>query len=168
MKVKIGKYLPYYSAYGMFDFLEKIIGEDRYDRLSEGKLFTFIDKVLYKVSSLFDRKVYVKIHPWDTWSLDHTLALIIRPALIQLKETSHGYFIVDESDIPLYVQAQLKAWKKDNEDIHNLYYNWVLDEMIWAFQQVLDDAFYTKYDEGYDRMQRGLIFFGKYYRGLWD
>lgn len=168
MKVKIGKYLPYYSAYGMFDFLERFIGEDRYDKLSEGKLFAFIDSVLYKASSLFDRKVYVKIQPWDTWSLDHTLALIIHPALIQLKETSHGYALVEESDIPLYVQAQLKAWKKDNEDIYHLYWEWVMDEMIWAFQQVLDDALYAKSEEEYHRMQRGLTFFGKYYQALWD
>jgi hypothetical protein len=25
----------------------------------------------------------IVIHPWDTWSMDHTLALIIHPMLVQ-------------------------------------------------------------------------------------
>ena len=37
-----------------------------------------------------DRKVDIKIESFDTWNLDSTLALIILPALIQLKETKHG------------------------------------------------------------------------------
>ena len=33
----------------------------------------------------------VEIHPWDTWALDHTLALIIVPALEQLRDCSQSY-----------------------------------------------------------------------------
>ena len=36
------------------------------------------------------RKINVQIDRYDTWSLDHTLALIILPALIQLKETKQS------------------------------------------------------------------------------
>jgi len=36
------------------------------------------------------RKINVQIERHDTWSLDHTLAIIIYPALIQLKATKHG------------------------------------------------------------------------------
>jgi hypothetical protein len=36
------------------------------------------------------RKIDVKIDNFDTWALDHTLAVIILPALIQLKQTKHG------------------------------------------------------------------------------
>ena len=36
------------------------------------------------------RKIDVRIDKFDTWSLDHTLANIILPALLQLKATKHG------------------------------------------------------------------------------
>ncbi len=36
------------------------------------------------------RKINVEIDYYDTWSLDHTLAMIIYPALLQLKATKHG------------------------------------------------------------------------------
>ena len=36
------------------------------------------------------RRVSVEVDSFDSWSLDHTLALIILPALIQLKHTKHG------------------------------------------------------------------------------
>ena len=32
----------------------------------------------------------IHIDPWDTWSMDYTLALIILPMLNQLKESKHG------------------------------------------------------------------------------
>ena len=35
--------------------------------------------------------VDVEIHPWDTWALDYTLALIIIPALEQLRDGTHSY-----------------------------------------------------------------------------
>jgi len=34
------------------------------------------------------RKVSVQIDDFDTWSLDHTLALIIHPALVKFKQDS--------------------------------------------------------------------------------
>ena len=36
------------------------------------------------------RHVKIQIEKFDTWNLDHTLAMIILPALIQLKYTKHG------------------------------------------------------------------------------
>ena len=46
------------------------------------------------------RRVEVKIHRYDTWSMDHTLALIIHPMLVQLKEKNHGYFSTESEDAP--------------------------------------------------------------------
>ena len=37
------------------------------------------------------REVYIKLHRYDTWNMDHTLALIIYPMLKQLKEQSKGH-----------------------------------------------------------------------------
>lgn len=36
------------------------------------------------------RRIDIQIDKYDTWNMYHTLALIIYPMLIQLKETKHG------------------------------------------------------------------------------
>ena len=38
-----------------------------------------------------NRAYHIHIDDWDVWSLDYTLATIIHPALIRLKEINHGY-----------------------------------------------------------------------------
>ena len=53
----------------------------------------------------FERDKDIVIHPYDTWSMDHTLALIIVPMLKQLKETKHGAPNVDASDVPMYLKS---------------------------------------------------------------
>ena len=47
-----------------------------------------------------EQKVSVQIDPWDTWSMDHTLAHIVVPMLKQLKEASISAGVVDNSDVP--------------------------------------------------------------------
>jgi len=52
----------------------------------------------------FDRrtgqKQKIHIDRWDTWSMDHTLAPVILPMLVQLKATKHGAPCVDLEDVP--------------------------------------------------------------------
>ena len=136
---------------------------------------------------------YVKIDYWDIWNMDSTLAPIILPMLKQLKEHKHGSGIVDLEDVPEYLRCDsTEEWddqkcfdfyrehevKEGDRDIHARW-NWVLDEMIWAFEQLCDydndKEFYSgdKFDiEGYqkhhERIQNGTRLFGKYYRNLWD
>ena len=46
-----------------------------------------LSKAIQWVWDKVDRKIdYVKVDRWDTWSMDHTLALIIVPLLKKLKE----------------------------------------------------------------------------------
>lgn len=87
---------------------------------------------------------YVKIDPWDTWSMDSTLSTIIVPMLKQLQATKHGHPLVDDADVPEYLQshmAQPKEHEWDWDDLAEMRWDWVLKEMIWAFEQkVTDDA----------------------------
>jgi hypothetical protein len=87
---------------------------------------------------------YIKIDRYDTWSMDHTLADIILPMLKQLKETKHGAPCTDDSDVPEYLRshmAQPKEHEWDTDSLHFMRWDWILDEMIWAFEQkVADDA----------------------------
>ena len=95
-----------------------------------------------------NRVMNVRIDKYDTWNLDHTLALIILPALKQFLKKLHGY----PGDL------SEKQWDD------------VLNKMIWSFEAILmeneKDDIYTI--EGNNRIQEGLELFGKYYRSLWD
>ena len=150
----------------------------------------------------FDRRqqrVKVHIDRWDTWSMDHTLAPIILPMLVQLKETKHGAPHVDLEDVPKELHGK-KLTKKQKEkgevdDKHFERWDWVLNEMIWAFEQKCRDHweedYYGPYIEGegegdgilgghfewtddegrqkhQERMSNGFRLFGKYFESLWD
>lgn len=86
----------------------------------------------------------VRIDRWDTWSMDHTLADIVLPMLRQLQATKHGAPFVDDEDVPEELRstaADPKENEWDTDSNHFLRWDWVLDEMIWAFEQkVTDDA----------------------------
>ena len=84
---------------------------------------------------------YVKIDKWDTWSMDYTLSHIIVPMLKQLQETKHGAPCVDDEDVPVElrsISAPAKENDYDIDDNHFKRWDWVLNEMIWAFEQNLD------------------------------
>ena len=137
----------------------------------------------------------IEIHNYDTWSMDHTLALIIHPMLIQLKETKHGAPNVDMSDVPEELRIndpENKAFWSNGETDEKFFdrWDWIMGEMIWAFEQKVKDDWEDEYygphipnDEGIggfewidhdglkehqNRMSNGFRLFGKYYENLWD
>lgn len=130
------------------------------------------------------RKVQVAIHDYDTWSADHTLSLIILPLLKRLKELKHGSPIVDQEDVPQNLRTTYPAMYNGQLDLFNTYdeigdmedpliharWNYVLDEMIWAHQQIIADIDWELEMnlEWSLRIQTGLKLFGKYYQSLWD
>jgi hypothetical protein len=93
---------------------------------------------------IFPRFDYVKIDRWDTWSMDYTLAHIILPMLKQLKESKHGAPFTEDEDVPEYMRshmAQPKENEWDTDSLHFMRWDWILNEMIWAFEQKMaDDA----------------------------
>ena len=140
---------------------------------------------------------YVKVDRWDTWSADHTLAQIILPTLKMLKEVKNGAPNVDDDDVPLSLKStsappKENAW--DTDDNHFRRWDYVLDEMIFAFQCKVDDSWEDQFHSGefdkdktpgekgwegthkfdakghkrfHDRIANGFRLFGKYYEGLW-
>jgi hypothetical protein len=90
------------------------------------------------------RKISVRIDKWDTWSMDSTLAMIIVPMLKQLKKTTHGAPDTDVEDSPKNLRPtpkQVEIYKEKGETDPKFFerWNWILDEMIWAFSQVNTD-----------------------------
>ena len=98
-----------------------------------------------------ERKISVKIDKWDTWSMDHTLALIVHPMLVQLKATTHGAPLVDDEDVPEELKstsAPATEHEYDTDDNHFKRWEWALDEMIWAFAQKIDDRAEDQFHSG--------------------
>lgn len=100
-----------------------------------------------------DRKIDVEIERFDTWSLDHTLAHIILPALIQLKETKHGVpsDFADAGGEDYNQQDSFDFYKETHEDAFAercKQWDEVLDKMIWSFQQISLDEYDAKYHHG--------------------
>ena len=93
---------------------------------------------------------YVKIDRYDTWSMDHTLADIILPMLKQLNTEKHGAPHVDDEDVPMEVQSWVSP-AKDEYDIdghHFARWDYVLNEMIFAFECKVDDTWQEKFSSG--------------------
>lgn len=99
-----------------------------------------------------DRNITIHIDAWDTWSMDHTLAMIIVPMLKQLKATKHGAPNVDNEDVPQHLRMP-EDWYEENYSKNGETdvcffdrWDWAMDEMIWAFEQIVkddDSEFYT-------------------------
>jgi hypothetical protein len=94
---------------------------------------------------------YVKIDRYDTWSMDHTLADIILPMLKQLNTEKHGGPFVDDDDVPDKLKstsAPAKENEWDTDDNHFKRWDYVLDEMIFAFECKVDDSWSDKFSSG--------------------
>lgn len=94
---------------------------------------------------------YVKIDRYDTWSMDSTLADIILPMLKQLQKDKHGSPFVDDEDVPEELKST-SAPPKENEwstdDNHFKRWDYVLGEMIFAFECKVDDTWEEKFRSG--------------------
>ncbi len=97
------------------------------------------------------RKLNIRVDNWDTYSLDHTLALIILPSLIQLKNQMYGipnefYSGSDSSSqyaFDFYIEGDNAAC-----DLGVASWNATLDKMIWSFQQISLEDYEDKYYHG--------------------
>ena len=111
-----------------------------------------ICKVIAKVLDVIHPKVdYVKIDYWDTWSMDHTLGLIALPMLKQLQTKKHGAPFVDDEDVPEELKstsAPAKENEWDTDENHFKRWDWVLDEMIFAFTCKNDDSWQEAFRSG--------------------
>lgn len=100
------------------------------------------------------RKVNIDIDSYDTWSLDHTLALIIYPALLQLKATKHGVpteFVNEvggedysqQDSFDFYKESHGESWEKAAKKWDD-----TLDKMIWSFEQLIKEDYDKLYHHG--------------------
>jgi hypothetical protein len=163
--------------------------EEVMDQLRSLTLYKWLQRIEQWVDSRYKRRIKIKIHNYDVWGADHTLSMIILPVLKLLKEKKPGAPHVDDDDVPeeLRSTAVPPVDEYGTDDNHFKRWDWVMDEMIWTFEQIsaddadnqffqypdpdnLDNCVFDKdgYLEYQNRIDRGTRLFGKYFRGLWD
>ena len=208
MKVKISKYPGRLNCNIHTDHMNRKYGFAHWPG-TQSSVDNMLERIEDKLQSVYNvinwiwfdrrtRKVDVRIDRTDTWSMDNTLAHIIVPMLKQLQDTKHGSPLVADSDVPKDLRstcADPKENEYDTDSNHHLRWDWVLNEMIWAFEQKSRDDWegdYYEYEyedkESADglvglkvvsedpkgraahqkRMTKGFKLFGKYYESLWD
>lgn len=167
MKVKIG---PYKYWVGPYQIAEKILfWKDKHEdplvhkfgeRLAD---ITWLQKLCEWVHSKKKRTIKVHIDKYDTWGLDNTLAVIILPALKQLKVQQNGY--------PCGILPDTKGDTSCGECGCEKEWHIILDKMIYSFEHIVDDRIlaYSKqeYYASQKKVQEGLELFGKYFQALW-
>jgi hypothetical protein len=100
-----------------------------------------------------ERVENIQIANYDTWNMDYTLGLIAYPMLLQLRETKHGSPHVDLEDVPAELRMSYEGWpsaplqydffyddvEKLQEELMHKRWEWVLNEMIFAFENKIND-----------------------------
>lgn len=167
MKVNIG---PYINYIGPYQIVQKIffwkdwysINDDSFiiklaDRLTEDKNEnpTMFTKLCRWIDDKRKRKVLVKVHDYDLYSADHTLAMIIVPVIKQLKIKKMGWYNIDDKDVPKHLRSTSAPELTDDEkergigdEFEQQRYDWVLDEIIWSFEQHSDHNWESNYYKG--------------------
>jgi len=96
-----------------------------------------------------ERDISVKIDKWDTWSMDHTLALIAHPMLVQLRDTTNGSPFIEFEDRPEHLIGTVPVRERgDIDEFHHDAWQWVLTEMIHAFESKLQDDWQDQFWSG--------------------
>jgi len=126
---------------------------------------TLLSRFLTWIHSKQKRTINVHIDRWDTWSMDHTLGYIVLPMLKQLKATKHGAPFVDDKDVPKELRSAAAPPKEnewDTDENHFKRWDWVLDEIIFAFETKVgsledwEDQFHTgEHDIQWKRLESG-------------
>lgn len=118
---------------------------------------TMLYRFLSWIHSKQKRTINVHIDPWDTWSMDDTLAHIVLPMLKQLKEKKHGAPFVDLKDVPKELHGKRLTKKQkangDVDDKHFERWDWVIDEMIFAFDSKINDSWQEQFESGKSNIQ---------------
>jgi len=145
---------------------EAEVGEIR--SMNRERHTTLLYKFLSWIDSKKKRTIKVHIDRWDTWNMQDTLGYIIRPMLHQLKENKHGAPTVDDKDVPKELrrsELDRREYKENGltDDKWFERWDWVLDEMIFAFESLpgganedWEDEFHSgKYDWQWKKLEDG-------------
>lgn len=170
MRVNIGPYKNWWGPYQISDLLKYIgFSKKRCKRIGEWLNNTRLLEICEYIHARRKRKVKIHIDDYDVWGMDHTLALIVIPLLKRLKENQQGAPIVDDEDVPDRLKStnapplteeQINYGSPDGNHFHR--WDWVIDEIIWCFNQILDEESELQFSKDKDPSkpsnEKGLSF----------
>lgn len=163
MKVYMGPYVSWWTSRVFRDYMDKKYNYDWDEATTPFE--KFLDKLedalqwIYsntanRIFSRMKRKIKVKIHDYDVWGLDNTLAHIILPALKLLKENKHGCPFTDREDAPADPIYDDEPGKEDyNSGYAPERWQYIIGEMIHAFECEVDEDWEDKFHSGHFDMQ---------------
>lgn len=171
MKVYIGPYISRWSSRSFERWLIEKNHKKPYWEVDDDEMTVFdkatvkfcdiwqivLDSTINKYFDIKERKINVRIDWYDTWSADHTLALIIHPLLLEIQKNKNSSPNVEHEDVPehlrphpdrvkMHENGEIEEWEIDNT-IHERW-EWVLGEMIHAFECAKDDAWEMQFHTG--------------------
>jgi len=160
MKVIIGPYKNWVGPYQIAEALLWWLDKHEDARVHEFGTWlaekkdgsdTLLTRACQWIEARRTRQEYVCIDAYDTWGMDSTLAMIVLPMLKQLQATKHGAPCVSDEDVPDELKstsAPKKESEWDTDDNHFKRWDWVLDQMIFAFACKVDDTWQDQYHSG--------------------
>lgn len=212
MKVNIGRPPRHYNAAEWIEraWIESICKRDRFSL--NDKDFTYFDHGVISIADAIQfvlnhtinkfniwrgQKIRVHIDDWDIWSVDMTLAHIALPLVEKLRDEMMGFAMVKNKDVPEHLRATQEEIDQSMidgtlDDRAEARWQYILNEIIFALEHVVDDSWEDKYYEytgetidntllpeiinvdrdgwktTHERIENGLQLFGKYYRAMWD
>jgi hypothetical protein len=131
------------------DELEKRWDYRLHDRFQTWLASTWVTDFCNWVNEKKKRKIEIRIDRYDTWGMDHTLSLLVVPMLKQLKESKHGYPLADVEDAP-HIGEGDRDPNDGSDSLADARWNWILDEMIWAHEQIIDEESDKNYRDPYE------------------
>lgn len=161
------------------------------------KNLSWLARFCQTIHDRHERTVKVRIDYHDVWNAAGTMSLIMVPLLKELKKTKHGSPDIELGDVPRNLWPVHLSSSSNNytDDTIHARWEWVLDEIIWALEQVSSEdgegQFYDhseandesddlmvqigkiKIDQDglnawHERKSNGLRLLGKYFETLWD
>jgi hypothetical protein len=149
LKVYIGPYIDWFGPYQLAGLLEKIgVSENRCHKIGGWLGETWVGDFLEWRHSKKKRGQMIIIDNYDIWSAYHTMAMIILPVLKKLKEDKTGTPWIDDEDAPWYFHSKFCPSTSGWDDNCSNRWEYVLDEMIWAFENLVDESWEDRYHHG--------------------
>lgn len=185
MKVYLGKPKnAWFGPYQLADLLQYVgVSEDKCDEMGEKLSRSWLNpgfNWVYEHNPFRKPTEIIRVDYWDVWSMDHTLSPIILKLLIEFRKNLHSAPFVDDCDVPDSLKSMNAPRVIDPYDNDGHYFkrwDYVIDEMIWAFEHIANDEWEhqvliqsnnrEEYAFMQNRIDNGLRLFGKYFRNLW-
>lgn len=170
MKIYIGPHKNWWGPFQIADLLRYVgLSEKRCRRVGEWLNNTRLRGVCEWIHARRKRTTRIRIDDYDVWGMDHTLAMIVVPMLERLKERKQGAPQVDDEDVPEHLKStNAPPLTEEEENTASpdanwfLRWDWVLDEIIWSFKQIMDEESELKFSKDRDPSkpsdEKGLSF----------